>query len=104
MLRRPPRSTLFPYTTLFRSALVTLADARASESLIDLLFDRRPAVRAQATRALARVAPESFAATLSGFDADDDWSVRAAQATAFGALPAGAGVDRLELTLEDREP
>src|SRR4051812_49889742 len=28
MIRRPPRSTLFPYTTLFRSA-VTLADAVA---------------------------------------------------------------------------
>src|SRR2546430_8508013 len=24
MIRRPPRSTLFPYTTLFRSAVVTL--------------------------------------------------------------------------------
>src|SRR5260370_2172504 len=24
MIRRPPRSTLFPYTTLFRSSLVTL--------------------------------------------------------------------------------
>src|SRR5687768_18336788 len=31
MIRRPPRSTLFPYTTLFRSTLV-LADA----------LDRRP--------------------------------------------------------------
>src|SRR5438046_8003891 len=26
MIRRPPRSTLFPYTTLFRSRLVRLAD------------------------------------------------------------------------------
>src|SRR2546427_7370065 len=26
MIRRPPRSTLFPYTTLFRSALRTLVD------------------------------------------------------------------------------
>src|SRR3712207_7918460 len=26
MIRRPPRSTLFPYTTLFRSALFSLAD------------------------------------------------------------------------------
>src|SRR2546429_8383396 len=26
MIRRPPRSTLFPYTTLFRSVLVTLED------------------------------------------------------------------------------
>src|SRR5256885_4023028 len=26
MIRRPPRSTLFPYTTLFRSVLIVLAD------------------------------------------------------------------------------
>src|SRR2546430_10276559 len=26
MIRRPPRSTLFPYTTLFRSAACTLSD------------------------------------------------------------------------------
>src|SRR3712207_7445868 len=26
MIRRPPRSTLFPYTTLFRSALLTELD------------------------------------------------------------------------------
>src|SRR2546427_5130352 len=26
MIRRPPRSTLFPYTTLFRSAIVVEAD------------------------------------------------------------------------------
>src|SRR5574339_981140 len=26
MIRRPPRSTLFPYTTLFRSVIVTLAE------------------------------------------------------------------------------
>src|ERR1043166_4921212 len=30
MIRRPPRSTLFPYTTLFRSA-GRLADARSGE-------------------------------------------------------------------------
>src|SRR3712207_7325782 len=27
MIRRPPRSTLFPYTTLFRSTIIGLADA-----------------------------------------------------------------------------
>src|SRR3989338_5252385 len=27
MIRRPPRSTLFPYTTLFRSAALEIADA-----------------------------------------------------------------------------
>src|SRR3989449_1222603 len=29
MIRRPPRSTLFPYTTLFRSVLLTMATANA---------------------------------------------------------------------------
>src|SRR5688572_31579398 len=29
MIRRPPRSTLFPYTTLFRSAKVALEKAKA---------------------------------------------------------------------------
>src|SRR3712207_7778971 len=36
MIRRPPRSTLFPYTTLFRSALcngLTYADGRAQSRL-----------------------------------------------------------------------
>src|SRR3712207_8267629 len=28
MIRRPPRSTLFPYTTLFRSALDSVANLR----------------------------------------------------------------------------
>src|SRR3989442_5243726 len=32
MIRRPPRSTLFPYTTLFRSRLATRADARPGQS------------------------------------------------------------------------
>src|SRR5438445_2351034 len=30
MIRRPPRSTLFPYTTLFRSALGDVRDAECS--------------------------------------------------------------------------
>src|SRR5256886_13354060 len=29
MIRRPPRSTLFPYTTLFRSPVVPISDLRA---------------------------------------------------------------------------
>src|SRR5689334_24313665 len=34
MIRRPPRSTLFPYTTLFRSLGVDF-DARGTEALAD---------------------------------------------------------------------
>src|SRR3989442_7158505 len=33
MIRRPPRSTLFPYTTLFRSVLVALEQARAAKTI-----------------------------------------------------------------------
>src|SRR2546430_17116081 len=51
MIRRPPRSTLFPYTTLFRSALVvdpvivsssgrTLLQSSAHKALCDELLPR----------------------------------------------------------------
>src|SRR2546422_7592706 len=40
MIRRPPRSTLFPYTTLFRSP----ADAAAWESLVPLRRRARDAL------------------------------------------------------------
>src|SRR3712207_7131947 len=35
MIRRPPRSTLFPYTTLFRSALRGFAEAAKSRRMPD---------------------------------------------------------------------
>src|SRR4051794_41243353 len=34
MIRRPPRSTLFPYTTLFRSTRQFEADLNCSESVV----------------------------------------------------------------------
>src|SRR3712207_8705582 len=34
MIRRPPRSTLFPYTTLFRSGLAHLVDERVLRRLL----------------------------------------------------------------------
>src|SRR5687768_17840207 len=33
MIRRPPRSTLFPYTTLFRSAAIQFTDNQARRGL-----------------------------------------------------------------------
>src|SRR3712207_9398315 len=36
MIRRPPRSTLFPYTTLFRSARVLVLE-RAADHRVDVL-------------------------------------------------------------------
>src|SRR2546422_4519193 len=43
MIRRPPRSTLFPYTTLFRSDWpdIDLPDAGAGELLPNRLFGHR---------------------------------------------------------------
>src|SRR3989449_2479086 len=41
MIRRPPRSTLFPYTTLFRSQAVAaaqLAEARVRQSELNLSY------------------------------------------------------------------
>src|SRR3989454_4675182 len=35
MIRRPPRSTLFPYTTLFRSALVDLGEAARETGVVE---------------------------------------------------------------------
>src|SRR5690606_42152983 len=34
LIRRPPRSTLFPYTTLFRSRFETVAGSQAERSLV----------------------------------------------------------------------
>src|SRR2546430_7565271 len=35
MIRRPPRSTLFPYTTLFRSAVVHRHDVHDAGTVVD---------------------------------------------------------------------
>src|SRR2546422_7605764 len=41
MIRRPPRSTLFPYTTLFRSSLVQVPEGRAQWTRFKALSDTR---------------------------------------------------------------
>src|SRR2546429_5446936 len=50
MIRRPPRSTLFPYTTLFRSRLALRSDAGRDESR------HRDDRRRQARHTLGRIA------------------------------------------------
>src|SRR2546430_9405097 len=48
MIRRPPRSTLFPYTTLFRSLLRRREDPGAGRDLLDHPVERpRDAVPAE---------------------------------------------------------
>src|SRR2546422_1515531 len=46
MIRRPPRSTLFPYTTLFRSHSQVAFTAELRDGLDGLLFGHRLAVPA----------------------------------------------------------
>src|SRR3712207_7649021 len=49
MIRRPPRSTLFPYTTLFRSRTVLVRLDRApTDRDVAALRNLRPAATAQA--------------------------------------------------------
>src|SRR2546421_7243451 len=45
MIRRPPRSTLFPYTTLFRSTLLTVRPASISTSVVPQLSDSDLTIR-----------------------------------------------------------
>src|SRR2546429_5065201 len=44
MIRRPPRSTLFPYTTLFRSQVWRLAPEQVHEARVRRVAEAAPAV------------------------------------------------------------
>src|SRR3712207_7180888 len=68
MIRRPPRSTLFPYTTLFRSAV-------GDQLLVQVAGALREAVRS--TDVVTRLGGDEFAVLLR-----DLWSAEAAQAVA----------------------
>src|SRR5262249_2418110 len=65
------------------------------DTLLDLLTDKSPAIRAAALRAVAAVDPEGFVTVLSGLDPDAHWSVRAALAGILGTLPADTALPRL---------
>src|SRR3712207_7450779 len=60
MIRRPPRSTLFPYTTLFRSPLLPGHDGVADMAVDGIRQDLRSALEAKADPAaeLAVADPE----------------------------------------------
>jgi cyclophilin family peptidyl-prolyl cis-trans isomerase/HEAT repeat protein len=85
------------------NTLSTLADARTADILVELVSDRAPAIRGAAMRALARVDPETFTATLSGLDTDADWTVRVAQAGALGGLPDAQGFARLSTMADETD-
>jgi cyclophilin family peptidyl-prolyl cis-trans isomerase/HEAT repeat protein len=85
------------------ASIDTLAGADAAELLIELLADPMPGIRATALRALARVDPDVFIATLAGLEPDREWTVRVAEAAALGTLPPERSLPRLTLLLEDQD-
>src|SRR3712207_7428988 len=42
MIRRPPRSTLFPYTTLFRSKILLLSRVNRQRELLEVYWVQDP--------------------------------------------------------------
>src|SRR5947207_9080624 len=50
MFRRPPRSPLFPYTTLFRSGLAHVAAGRGGQALLEAPVGRDRGKQAAAAR------------------------------------------------------
>src|SRR3712207_8439446 len=69
MIRRPPRSTLFPYTTLFRSSSeVIRASASPANPSCDTLTTPSPATcrtHAEGLRPIASLIKERFSSTRS---------------------------------------
>src|SRR5690348_17760772 len=71
MLRRPPRSTLFPYTTLFRSAVAGVAGFQISRrAVIDNLAFAKLAMVRDLERWGDRIADHDIVAAIAGDPGD----------------------------------
>src|SRR2546429_7712239 len=118
MIRRPPRSTLFPYTTLFRSpssdvrAHVTFAlsvshGPGAIEEMIRMAHDDSSShVRGQALFWLAQKAGKRAVGTITGaIENDPDTDVKKKAVFALSQLPKDEGVPKLiEVAQTNRNP
>src|SRR5260221_6014185 len=89
MIRRPPRSTLFPYTTLFRSLSRTDQDGKRESASIASKKPESERVRGT----LGEVGQRRMSV-----EADPDWRIFAAASVAIiyrtlprGAQPSGRG-------------
>jgi cyclophilin family peptidyl-prolyl cis-trans isomerase/HEAT repeat protein len=85
------------------TALGQLRAGPAVDLLIEAVTDPWPTLRAAGFIALARVDPDTLLAAVSGLDADRQWSVRAALATALGSVDAERGRPRLVEMLGDED-
>src|SRR3989442_12007311 len=68
MIRRPPRSTLFPYTTLFRSERLSVAPhgAEQNDKILHAPAEHRPGNQPEGARQVAELRREGWADERSG--------------------------------------
>jgi cyclophilin family peptidyl-prolyl cis-trans isomerase/HEAT repeat protein len=87
-------------------AVVALGGLRGpgiADSLVDVIGDRDPLIRAAALRSASALDPEGFVTILSGLDPDPDWRTRAALASLLGELPRQTALPRLTRMLDDSD-
>src|SRR3712207_9227188 len=100
MIRRPPRSTLFPYTTLFRSPVVGTTVGGLTETVVDgltgdLVPARDPRALGSALRRLVNDKVRRFAYATAALDpARQCYSWRRAAAQLGAVYAAASGLRR----------
>src|SRR2546425_10699449 len=97
MIRRPPRSTLFPYTTLFRSAGVAI-DGTADDGIVI------PGERLQVETSVWNAGDSSVA--LDGVDvsAPAGWSIERLDPATSPIAPGSVATRRFALTVAADAP
>src|SRR5207248_6679613 len=76
------------------AALGGIAAPGVTDTLLDLLSDPAPSMRAAALRATAALDHEGFVTVLSGLDPDPNWTVRVALGSVLGGLTPEVGLPR----------
>ena len=74
-----------------------------TDTLLDLLSDPVPAVRASALRSIATLDAQNFVTVLSALDPDPHWSVRAALATVLSTFASEVTLPRVTAMLNDSD-
>ncbi|CAN5679202.1 peptidylprolyl isomerase [soil metagenome] len=85
------------------TALGTLRADAGLPVLQDLMTDPWPVMRIAATRAAARIDPDTFVLVLASLEPDRDWTVRAAMAGVLATLPPDVATDRVRALLDDQD-